>query len=84
MIYDSMNGHGSHLNIMKPMKPIHASGDAVFVQSGNTLCQMNTYSSETRDLMKNHPEFFKDMLDHMSEQVKELKKEFKEIENGKR
>lgn len=40
---------------------------------------MNSYSSITKDIMINNPKFFKEMLDYMDDNVKRLKKQYKEF-----
>jgi len=42
----------------------------------NTVCEMNAYSQDTETLMRENPEFFKDMLDHLRQEVRYLKKKF--------
>jgi len=91
-IKDGMNGgHGSykgfynvgnHANPMKVMKPRHADDSCVYVYAGNTLCEMNSYSRETEDLMNSHPEFFKEMLDLKESRLKSLKKEYKKVKSN--
>ncbi len=36
--------------------------------------EMNAYSRETEEFMKNHPELFKDILKYMKQQVGDLEK----------
>lgn len=74
--YKGSYGVGNHANPMKVMKPRHASEDVVYVHSGNTLCEMGVYNSETEDLMQNHPEFFERMLETMERETAALRKKF--------
>jgi hypothetical protein len=66
----------------KVQKTRHSSDETIYVHSGNTVCEMNSYSDDTESLMRNSPEFFKDMLDVMESQVKQLKSKFKDINEG--
>lgn len=43
---------------------------------GNTVCEMNAYSQDTEKIMRDNPEFFKDMLDHLRQEVGDLEKKF--------
>lgn len=74
-------GVGSHANPMVVMKPRHMDDTMIYVHCGNTLVEMSTHNKETEDLMDNHPEFFKEMLDHMEHQVKRLKEISKNKKN---
>ena len=51
-------GHGNHANLVKIQKSRHADDHTIYVHAGNTLCEMNVYSDNTRKLMELHPEFF--------------------------
>jgi len=73
-------GLGSHANLITAQKPRHADDATVYVHMGNTLCEMNGYSSETDKLMHEHPEFYVKMLKEMEFQVKKLKKNYKEMQ----
>lgn len=79
--YKGSYGVGNHANPMKVMKTRHADDSTVYVFMGNTLCEMQTYNEETENLMRNHPEFFKQMLNKMQQNATSLKKKFKEIQN---
>jgi hypothetical protein len=70
-------GLGNHGNLVTCQKPRHASDNTFYAHAGNTLIEINYFSQETIDNMKRNPEFFKEILDDMAYQVKELKKEFK-------
>lgn len=73
-------GVGNHCNCVEVQKPRHADDHTVYVHMGNTLCEMNEFSSDTERLMKQSPKFFKEMLDYMELQVKMLKRKAKEYE----
>ena len=75
-------GHENHANLITVQKCRHADDHTIYVHMGNTLCEMNAYSDDTLETMKRNPEYFKDMLKEMEWQVKELKKKFKESQNG--
>jgi hypothetical protein len=72
--YRSTVFHG----IVIPQKTRHADDKTVYVHAGNTVCEMNQYSQVTKEIMVNSPEFFKEMLILMEQNVKELKKQYKE------
>ena len=67
-------GLGYHSNLVTVQRPRHADDHTIYVHMGNTLSEMNANSVDTKDLAKNHPDFFKQMLKEMEDQVKELKK----------
>jgi len=67
-------GHGSHANLVTIQKPRHADDHTCYVHMGNTLCEMNPYSEHTKYVAENFPEYFDQMLNHMENVVKELKK----------
>ncbi|MBU2612274.1 MAG: hypothetical protein KKB62_00955 [Nanoarchaeota archaeon] len=71
-------GHRNFTNLVKVQKSRHADDPTVYVHMGNTLCEMNAYSKETKNIMDKNPEFFKEMLDYMKGQVKKLEKNLKE------
>lgn len=65
--------------VVIPQKTRHADDRTIYVHAGNTVCEMNPYSETTKDIMINSPRFFKEMLELMEANVKELKKQLKEI-----
>lgn len=67
--------------IVIPQKTRHADDKTVYVHAGNTVCEMNPYSNTTKEIMERSPEFFKEMLELMEHNVKELKKQFKESQS---
>lgn len=76
---DKEFGLGSHCNMAICQQPKHADANTVFVHMGNTVCELSAYSSYTEHIMKNHPDFFDNMLDHLDHTVKELKKKRKAL-----
>ena len=72
-------GVGCHSNMVIVQKPRHADDHTIYVHMGNTVVEMNSYSDATEDLMKNHSEYFEDLLKYMQFQVKDLKRKYKEI-----
>ena len=74
---------GNFCNLVKVHATRHADAHTAYVHMGNTVCEMSTYSFETRRLMKESPVFFEKMLKFMREQVRELSAEFKKIQEGK-
>ena len=69
---------GCHANLVTCQKTTHANDITIYVHAGNTVTEMNYFSQETINLMKNNPEFFKQMLREMIYHTRELKKEFKD------
>ena len=72
-------GHGDNCNLIKLQRPRHADDHTLYVHMGNTVSEMHPYSKDTEDLMKNHPEFFEEMLRFIGNKEKELKRRYKEI-----
>lgn len=73
-------GLGNFANLIKVQHTRHADNHTTYVHMGNTVCEMNPYSAETRRLMREHPAFFAKMLTFMRTEVKELGAEFKKIQ----
>lgn len=69
---------GNHCNLITAQGTKHADEHTIYVHAGNSVCEMNQWSNYTKDLMKRNPKFFKEMLDLMDCNVKELKKQYKE------
>jgi hypothetical protein len=67
-------------NMLKVHRTRHADDHTCYVHTGNTVCEMNPFSAETKELNERYPEFFDDMLKHLEENVKKLKKMKKETE----
>lgn len=90
-IYDACNERecktyalGNHCNLITAQGTKHASEHTIYVHAGNTVSEMSEYSSYTREIMENNPEFFEEMLNLMERNVKELKKQFKEVKKQDR
>lgn len=75
-------GLGSFANLIKVQHTRHADNNTTYVHMGNTVCEMNPYSPETKRLMREHPAFFEKMLKFMRAEVKELSAEFKKIQEA--
>ena len=75
-------GHGYHGNLVNVQKTRHADDHTCYVHMGNTVTEMNPYSKTTKNLMENHPEFFDNMLRHLEDTVKELKRIKKETKKS--
>ena len=69
---------GNHCNLIIAQGTRHADDYTIYVHAGNTVCEMNSYSEETKKIMMNHPKFFEKMLRLMERSVKELKKQYKD------
>ena len=76
--YDSKTSSDSDV-IMQRTR--HSGDDTVYVHMGNTVTEMNVYSRDTERLMKECPDFFEEILDHMESEVKELKEKYKRIKS---
>jgi hypothetical protein len=57
-------------------KTRHADDRTIYVHAGNTVCEMNSDSDTTKELMTKNPRFFEEMLKLMEFNVIELKKQF--------
>lgn len=62
-----------------PQKARHTDDHTIYVHAGNTVVEMSHYSDTTKEIMKNSPKFFNEMLKEMEMNVKMLKKQFKEM-----
>lgn len=67
-------GLGYHANLVTVQKPRHADDHTIYVHRGNTVVEMNAWSKDCEKLAQTHPSFFEDLLKQMDQQVKELKK----------
>jgi hypothetical protein len=74
---------GNFCNLVRVQKPRHADETTTYVHMGNTLCEMSPWSKETKRIMRESPKFFEKMLVFMGAQVKELRAEFKKIQEEK-
>jgi hypothetical protein len=72
--------HGHHGNLVKVQRTRHADDNTLYVHMENSLYEMSASSMETEELMRNHPEFFRQMLNYMKRQVGGLEKQFKEYQ----
>jgi hypothetical protein len=63
---------GSFANFAKVQRSRHADDNTVYVHCGNTVCEMNCNSEETKRIMKQNPAFFAKMLEEMKKQVEIL------------
>lgn len=71
---------GNFCNLVRVQKPRHADDTTTYVHMGNTVCEMNAWSQETKRIMREHPVFFEKMLKFMRTQVRDLSAEFKKIQ----
>lgn len=73
---------GSFCNFGKVQKPRHADDHTVYVHAGNTVCEMNAFSEETRKIMRQSPKFFEKLMKEMRTQYRELRRLQKESATG--
>lgn len=64
-----------------PQKARHSTDKTIYVHAGNTVVEMSIYSDTTKEIMKQSPRFFAEMLKEMEMNVKLLKKQYKEMNN---
>lgn len=70
---------GNRTGYLKVHESRHADSHTCYVHMGNTVCEMDLYSEETKRLMRDNPDFFKKMLKHMKNTVRELEKAAKGV-----
>ena len=70
-------GHGDHANLVIVQKTRHSSDPTIYVQMGNTLCEMVPYSNDAKKALTVNPEYFKNMVDLMDDSVRKLKEMYK-------
>lgn len=73
-------GVGMFCNLVKVQVPRHADHHTIYVNMGNTVCEMNAYDEQTKNILEKHPAFFERVVDFLEDQVKELKKMIKEAQ----
>ncbi|MBT7706532.1 hypothetical protein HN747_03720 [archaeon] len=61
----------------------HADDHTIYVHMGNTVSEMSAYSQDTEARMREHPEFFENMLEYMAREVKNLKKTYARVKKEK-
>ena len=69
---------GYFSNLLTAQKPRHADDHTCYIHMGNTVCEMNSYSTITNEMLEMHPEYFEKMLRFMSEEVRKLKQKLKD------
>lgn len=69
---------GNHCNLITAQGTRHADDHTIYVHMGNTLTEMNAYSSTTKELLEEHTKFYKELLNLLERQTKMLKKLMKE------
>lgn len=60
-------------------KVLHADTTTIFVHCGNTVVAMDAYTNDTKNLAKEFPEFFDEILSYMKSEVNRLEKLKKEV-----
>lgn len=65
--------------VVIPQKTRHADDMTIYAHAGNTVCEINSNSDITKDIMMNSPTFFNELLKYMEYNLNELKKQFNEI-----
>lgn len=55
-------------------KVIHADTTTIFVHCGNTVVAMDAYTNDTKELAKDHPKFFDQIISYMESELIRLKK----------
>ena len=61
------------LDGIKLFKPIHTRDETIYVQMGGTIHEMNPYSTETRQFMRDHPESFYRIISYLEAQAEKLR-----------
>lgn len=74
---------GNFSNMVKVQRPRHADDPVVYVHMGNTVCELNSESEETENLMREHRVFFERMLKFMRDEVYHLSMKYKKIREEK-
>lgn len=68
---------GNFANFVRVQQPRHADHHTVYVHMGNCVTEMNAYSADTQNLLKNNPEVFEKRLDALTRQTALLSKMLK-------
>lgn len=69
-------------NFGKVHQPRHADDHTVYVHAGNTVCEMNPNSEETRRLMRKNPKFFEKLMTELWNTHRELRRMQKSLETA--
>jgi hypothetical protein len=73
-------GHGSYANLVHVQKCRHADDYTMYIHMGNCVTELNPYSEETLQLIKEHPQYVKSMMVFVQNELTQLKKIMKEME----
>lgn len=68
--------HEEQGGLVRVQRSRHANDHTVYVHMGGTLCEMHPCSKDTERLVHEHPDFFKQMLEFMEKQVKDLRAKY--------
>lgn len=77
-------GLGGFANMIEAQKTRHADDRTCYVHLGNTVTEMNYYSSETKNLMKTNRKFFEDLLKEMDFHSRKLKAQLRQIKEAEK
>ena len=64
-------------NIAKVQRTRHGRDTSLYVHKGNTVQEMNAYSPETERILKRNPEAFKELLETIKDEAKNLERMLK-------
>ncbi len=64
---------GCHVNAIRVQRTRHSSEHTVYVLSGNTVAELDTNSPETKRIMKDAPDYFKNMVEQMERTAAQLR-----------
>lgn len=70
---------GNHCNAILAQPARHADAHTAYVHMGNTVTEFNPYSRDFKEKAEQHPEFYRQMLAHLEQTVKQAKKVLKEL-----
>lgn len=71
-------GVGGFCNFANVQRTRHADDHTIYIHMGNTVTEVNPWSSDFDDLLKRHPDFASSLVKFLDGEVKALKRKLKE------
>lgn len=74
--YSKTIGLGGFSNLVEAKPARHADDCTIYVHMGNCLTEVNRYSQEFQSIVKNDPDFAKDLISFLKRELENLKLTF--------
>lgn len=71
--YSKMIGLGGFSNLVEAKPARHADDCTIYIHMGNCLTEVSRYSQEFQSIIKNNPNFAKDLISFLERELESLK-----------